>query len=149
MAYGDGYKRQPERYEERPCSKCGDLRMVRKDQPKTKLCKSCAHKGRAKPQRNHWHPHSDPVMKTSYASFCQAKRRCEGNGAHPEYYEHVEFRFADFDEWWAELGERPEGHTCDRIDPWGHYEPGNVRWATQSQQNSNRRFRRWAKRPHD
>ena len=42
MAYGDGYKRQPDRYEERACSQCGELRMVRKDQAKDKKCKTCA-----------------------------------------------------------------------------------------------------------
>ena len=145
MAYGDGYKRQPERYEERACPKCSEVRMVRKDQPKTKLCKSCAHRGQPKPQRNHWHPRSDPQMRGSYASYGQAKRRCETKEHYIEYG--TEFRFSDFEEWWKELGERPEGGTVDRIDPFGHYEPGNVRWATQAEQNRNRRSRRWAKRP--
>lgn len=30
-------------------------------------------------------------------------------------------------------------HTLDRIDPFGNYEPGNVRWATWEEQRRNRR----------
>lgn len=41
----------------------------------------------------------------------------------------------------ANLGERPPGMTLDRIDNDRGYEPGNVRWATRSVQNSNRRKR--------
>ena len=37
------------------------------------------------------------------------------------------------------LGERPKGHTLDWIDNNRGYEPGNLRWATMSQQNWNRR----------
>jgi hypothetical protein len=47
----------------------------------------------------------------------------------PAFVEYVE----------RELGPRPDGHTFDRIDVNGNYEPKNCRWATQSQQNANKR----------
>jgi len=37
------------------------------------------------------------------------------------------------------LGECPEGYTLDRINNDGHYEPGNLRWASRLEQNINRR----------
>lgn len=46
---------------------------------------------------------------------------------------------ADFWTFVRDVGERPEGHTLDRIDPDGNYEPGNVRWATADEQRANRR----------
>ena len=37
------------------------------------------------------------------------------------------------------LGDRPEGYTLDRIDNSKGYQPGNLQWASRSDQNKNRR----------
>jgi len=54
----------------------------------------------------------------------------------------------DFQAFYDHIGAPPtKCHTVDRIDPFGNYAPGNVRWATQSEQlKSTRRIKnhlRW------
>jgi hypothetical protein len=74
-----------------------------------------------------------------------ARQRCT-NPNHVSYKNYggrgIEFRFESFKEFIEEIGLRPSPElTLDRIDNDGHYEAGNVRWATRLEQNSNRRVK--------
>lgn len=80
-----------------------------------------------------------------YAAYREAKYRCSNSNA--QAWKHyggrgIEFRFGSFEEFLAEIGRRPTlEHSLDRRNNDGHYEPGNVRWATASEQSLNRRPR--------
>jgi len=82
--------------------------------------------------------------------FHQEKNRCNNprNRAYKDYGGRgIRFLFTSLEQFVAELGERPTPkHTVDRINNNGHYEPGNVRYATWEQQANNQRHKRLDKR---
>ncbi len=78
----------------------------------------------------------------SYRSYFAAKTRCT-NRKQPHWYLYggrgIRFRFKSFEQFYKEMGDRPKGKSLDRINNEGHYEPGNVRWATPREQWLNSR----------
>lgn len=133
------------------CPCCNQERITRKDIVDRKrrnneilLCKPCALKTRPVTWKKD--PKELRRNQGAYKSYCKAKRRVKTN--HKNAYGLIEFRFESYEQFLAEIGPRPDGMTLDRIDPMGHYEPGNVRWATIEQQARNRNPRfTWTARP--
>lgn len=77
-----------------------------------------------------------------YETYGNAKQRCTNPRTIGwRYYggRGIRFLFARYEDFIACLGPRPQGMTLDRINNDGHYEPGNVRWATRSEQRRNQR----------
>ncbi len=78
-----------------------------------------------------------------YRAYQNAKARCSNpKGTSWPFYggRGIKFLYPNFEAFLADVGHPPsESHTLDRLDPDGHYEPGNCHWATVEEQASNRR----------
>ena len=90
------------------------------------------------------HGHSANGGSPTYRCWSAMKRRCNNPStvSYPIYGAagiQVCERWNDFSAFLADMGERPtEAHSLDRIDNAKGYQPGNVRWATQREQQRNR-----------
>lgn len=78
-----------------------------------------------------------------YRAFHSAKQRCI-NKDNPMYCNYgmrgIKFLFESFETFIEHIGRRPSPrYSLERIDNDGHYEIGNVKWATNGEQVSNRR----------
>jgi hypothetical protein len=79
-------------------------------------------------------------------------QRC-GNPKNPKYKDYggrgitVCERWKKFENFFADVGEKPTGMSIDRIDNDLGYFPGNVRWTTSVEQSKNQRPKRPRTRP--
>ncbi len=121
------------------CKSCRTRREVRRYDITTgssKGCRSCGSK-------RHGHSRTG-----TYRTWSGMVQRCS-NPRSADFHNYggrgiaVCERWRSFDNFLADVGERPPGMSLDRIDNDGNYEPGNVRWATRSENDRNRRSSRW------
>lgn len=79
----------------------------------------------------------------TYKTWCAMFQRCTNpnNPSYPRYGGrgiNICKRWHKFENFLKDMGERPVGHSIDRIDNDAGYKPSNCRWATNFQQTNNR-----------
>lgn len=128
------------------CKACGSRvtvphnRLIDKKNPKTHC--GCLRKG------------LPTLFKREYHAWSDAAARCHILH-HPTYPSYGAKGITMCNEWRDSfkafldyIGPRPEGgYSLDRIDAYGNYEPGNVRWADIQTQARNKKDTKWIKHP--
>jgi len=94
-------------------------------------------------KRRHGHATNENGRGTlTYKSWAAMNSRCRRPSS-PDYARYsgrgitVAERWLSFENFLADMGERPPGTSLDRINNDGNYEPGNCRWANYTEQGNN------------
>lgn len=124
---------------------CGSLANVKAQQLRRSGTKSCGcyrRENSASMRTTHGMTRSP-----TYLTWVSMLQRCENPEATGyEYYGERGIQVCEnwhaFEGFLADMGERPDGLTLDRLDPEGNYEKDNCRWATWKQQAETRRPRK-------
>jgi hypothetical protein len=122
---------------------CGSVIEVASVELRIGHTRSCGCLRREVSRKNHTlHNHCSNGLSPTYRSWWALKQRCR-----PEYFESKWYfkkgitvceRWKKFENFLADMGERPDGMSIDRINSNGNYEPSNCRWATTHEQRINR-----------
>jgi|AACY02.2.fsa_nt_gi hypothetical protein len=97
--------------------------------------------------RNPNHRHGMHGTKV-YTAWQQMRHRCKKDPRYVANGTKVCPEWESFADFYAYIGDPPsDDHSVDRIDPFGNYEPGNVRWATRLEQSRNFRVHK-EREPH-
>lgn len=133
---------------------CGNTTKVRTGELRSSHSQSCGCLGRERAalatsernRRNIKHGHSRAGRETrTHCTWRSMLTRCT-NSNHEDFHLYGGRGILVCDRWrgehgfenfLADMGERPLGTSLDRIDTNGNYEPGNCRWATPAVQTRN------------
>lgn len=123
---------------------CGNKANVLSTNLKKGNSKSCGCKSSRTQLKYIATTHGKSNTKT-YNSWRAMKDRCYCI-SHSEYKRYGALGVNVCDDWknsyenfLRDMGERPENHSLDRINPFKNYEPDNCRWATTKEQANNTR----------
>lgn len=121
---------------------CGTKKILSKRGLLAGLVKSCGCLGsEITASRNFRHGHS---RSPTHMVWCSMKRRClsptdKGFKNYGERGIQVCSRWMKFENFHADMGDKPRGLSLERKDNSRGYEPGNCEWATPSVQANNKR----------
>lgn len=118
---------------------CGHIFVTRQDilrRPSTRFCKTCG---------LGWRRKHGLSKGGAYTSYMAMMHRCYNKKSdNYVYYGGLGVTVCErwresFENFYADMGDRPRGTSLDRKNPFGNYEPSNCKWSTVVEQANNTR----------